>query len=262
MTDPQPSRRNLLVTLPAVGAGLSLPALAAVAAQPGAGGVPEGRLPPKLTKVLEATHSGDQYALPPLPYAYDALEPHIDEQTMRLHHDLHHQGYVDGLNKTVAAMTGDVAEKPMLAGLDRDLSFNYAGHLLHSIFWATMGPGEDGKMGGEPTGPLAEAIDRDLGGFEGFKKLWSNVAGTVKGSGWVMLMFDPVGVRLHVSGAGDHDLFHLPGTFPLLPLDVWEHAYYLKYQNKRGEYVDAFFEVIDWNSVGRLYEMVSAPYRR
>ena len=255
-----PSRRSLLAGLPAAGGVFGLASLAAAqAGQGGMQGMPPA-LPKKLRDVFAGMYDGDRFALPALPYAYDALEPHIDEQTMRLHHDKHHQGYVDGLNKTVADMPGAAGEAAKLGGLDRNLSFNYGGHALHSIFWATMGPGEDGTMGGEPAGPLAEALRRDFGGYDGFVNLWTAVAGTVKGSGWTMLVFDPVSAKLHVTGVADHDLYFLPGTFPLLPLDVWEHAYYLKYQNQRTEYVKAYLNVVDWNAVGALFEMVRAPY--
>lgn len=262
------SRRNVIAGLPAVGlaAGglgtlLSM-ANSAAAQEAGQGeqtGVP--KLPGKLSKVLHSLHDGNAYTLPPLPYAHDALEPVIDALTMELHHGKHHQGYVDGLNKAVERM-GNEEDPTAMGGLARNLSFNYGGHVLHSLFWAVMGPGENGDMGGEPTGQLAEAIDKDLGGFDGFKTLWNATAGTVKGSGWVTLLFDPMAVRLHVAAIGDHDRHVLPGTVPLLPLDIWEHAYYLTYQNRRADYVKAFLEVIDWSVVNALYGMVSAPYRR
>ena len=265
-----PSRRDLVSKLPATaalagGLGGLLAMTRSASAQPadqGGGGVGGGgrpQLPDKLAETLAATYDGGKYALPPLPYVYDALAPTIDRTTMELHHDKHHQGYVDGLNKAVEALA-EGAEGATLAGLQRDLSFNYGGHALHSLFWATMGPDNAGKMGGEPSGKLADAIDKDLGGFDGFKTQWVAVGGTVKGSGWVALMFDPVAARLHIASVGDHDRFLLPGTMPLLPLDVWEHAYYLTYQNRRAEYIKAFIDVIDWTSVGALYEMVSAPY--
>ena len=264
-----PTRRDVLAGLPAaagaVAGGAALLGLTrpAAAQQHGEGhGMPT--LPKKLQDVLSSMHDGSQYTLPALPYAYDAVSEAIDEQTMRLHHDKHHQGYVDGLNKATASLaeiSGD-AEKPMVSGLDRDLSFNYGGHVLHSIFWAIMGPNESGAMGGEPQGNLAEAINSSFGSFDGFKNLWTKQAGVLKGSGWVQLVFDPVGVRLDVIGVGDHDRSFTPGAFPLLPLDLWEHAYYLKYQNEKADYVSAFMNVIDWSSVGALYDMVSAPYRR
>ncbi len=261
-----PSRRDIVSKLPAtaalaggLGGLLAMTRSASAAGQPMGHGGPQ--LPEKLAKTLNATAKDGKYALPPLPYAYDALQPTIDQRTMELHHDKHHQGYVDGLNKTVEAIAKG-AEGATLGGLERDLSFNYGGHALHSLFWATMGPDEQGRMGGDPRGKIADAIQKDFDGFDGFKKQWTSVAGTVKGSGWVALVFDPIAVRLHIASVGDHDRFLMPGVMPLLPLDVWEHAYYLTYQNRRGDYVKAFVDVIDWTSVNALYEMVSAPYQR
>lgn len=273
-----PSRRDVLGGLPlslgaAAGVGSLLAMNHAASAQQdgqqggggGGGGGGEFAQTPmtqKLQKVMSAMYDGNKYTLPPLPYPYDALEPAIDQVTMELHHDKHHQGYVDGLNKTVEALNGTVDDAAKLAGLQRNLSFNYGGHILHSIFWAVMGPGEDGNMGGEPSGRLANAIESDLGGFEQFKQSWLDVAGTVKGSGWVILVFDPVSKKLAIKGVSDHDE-HVPaGTMPILPLDIWEHAYYLSYQNRKGDYVKAFLDVVDWQTVNSLYEMVSAPYRQ
>ncbi len=256
-----PTRRNVLAGLPAVAAGLGAFGVTAAAsaddhAEPG--GMKTHK---KLMSVLSSMHDGSEYTLPPLPYAYDAVSDAIDEQTMRLHHDKHHMGYVTGLNKATAALDEATknADAPLVSGLSRDLSFNYGGHVLHSIFWATMGPCEDGAMGGKPIGALATAIDKSFGSFDGFVTLWTKVAGTVKGSGWVQLVFDPVAVRLNVVGVTDHDLGFTPGAMPLLPLDIWEHAFYLKYQNKKADYVKAHLTVVDWSCVGALYEMVSAP---
>jgi Fe-Mn family superoxide dismutase len=220
-------------------------------------------MPKKLMSVLQSMHDGNEYTLPPLPYAYDAVDAAIDEQTMRLHHDKHHAGYVKNLNEVVKEYANDkYVDGHHVYGLDRGLSFNYGGHVLHSIFWATMGPDENGTMGGEPRGKLAEAMMQSFGSLDGFRTTWSKTAASVKGSGWVQMVFDPVAVSLRIVGVNDHDKGFLPGTFPLLPLDVWEHAYYLRFQNKRAEYVDAFFKVIDWSTVDALYAMVSAPYEK
>ncbi len=219
-------------------------------------------MPTKLMNVLRGMHDGSEYTLPALPYGYDAVSDAIDEQTMRLHHDKHHQGYVDGLNTVMKELSQpNAGDAHHAAGLDRALSFNYAGHVLHSIFWATMGPNEDGASGGEPKGPLGEAVIDSFGSFDTFKTRWMDVAKTVKGSGWVTLLFDPVSTKLCIKGVADHDLFFMPGAFPLLPNDIWEHAFYLKYQNKKADYVKAHLEVVDWSTVNALYEMVSKPYR-
>ncbi|MEM1013040.1 MAG: superoxide dismutase [Planctomycetota bacterium] len=267
-SDSGPTRRDVLSGLPLglaglVGGGAMLGlAQPAGADEPPRGGRP--RMPAKLMRVLTSMHDGSGYTLPPLPYAYDAVDAAIDEETMRLHHTKHHQSYVNGLNTTVAELSEGSAtgDRTLLYGLDRNLSFNYGGHVLHSIFWATMGPDDNGNMGGTPTGDLAAAIDESFGSLDGFKTLWAGAAAAVKGSGWVQLVFDPVAVRLAVVGVNDQDQGFMPGTFPLLPLDVWEHAYYLRYQNRRSAYVENFMKVIDWTSVAALYAMVSAPYRR
>lgn len=215
----------------------------------------------KLEKVLSNVWDGKSYTLPELPYAYDALEPHIDEQTMMLHHDKHHQGYVDGLNSAVKALEeaarSDEVDSARLYGLQRNLSFNYGGHLLHSLFWATMGPGGPGnaEMGGEPVGELKKAIDQAYGSFDSFKSHFAASAGTVKGSGWVMLTFDPVADHVFVKAINEHDSHFGPGQLPILPLDIWEHAFYLKYQNKKAEYIDAWFNVVDWAAADEIYRL-------
>lgn len=202
------------------------------------------------------------YALPKLPYAYDALEPHIDEQTMRLHHDKHHQGYVNGLNTAVAKLkeyaTAGTKDPLVLESLQRNLSFNGGGHLLHTVFWATMAPPKDGNNA--PTGKLAEAIEKSFGSFEGFTSLFKQAAGGVKGSGWAVLAYEPLGDMLMVQSFNEHDCYVVSGSIPLLPLDVWEHAYYLKYQNQRTAYIDAYFNVINWPAVAELYSLHSRAH--
>ena len=197
------------------------------------------------------------YELPPLPYDYNALEPHIDEQTMRIHHDLHHGGYVSKVN---AALEGhaDLAAKrieDLIAGLKSvpdgirtAVRNNGGGHLNHSIFWTTMSP--DG--GGAPSGDLATAIDKAFGSFDKFKDAFSNAAATRFGSGWAWLVKNNDG-SLAVTSTPNQDNPISDGQFPLLGLDVWEHAYYLKYQNKRPDYISAFWNVVDWDAVANRY---------
>ncbi len=190
-----------------------------------------------------------RYELPPLPYAYDALEPHIDEQTMHLHHDLHHKGYVDGLNKALdmldaARQSGDYG---LVKHWEREAAFHGSGHFLHSIFWENMGPGK----GGEPQGALRQQIEKDFGSFEAMKKQFSAAAVAVEGSGWAMLVWEPSASQLEILTAEKHQNLTQWGVVPLLVLDVWEHAYYLKYQNKRAAYVDAFWNVVNWDDVGK-----------
>jgi Fe-Mn family superoxide dismutase len=192
------------------------------------------------------------YELPDLPYGYDALEPHIDARIMELHHDKHHQGYVDGANAALEKLEsmregGDFGDT---RAVKRSLAFNLSGHVNHTVFWENMSP--DG--GGEPGGELADAIEGDFGSVEGCMSDFSAAAKNVEGSGWGMLVYDHVGDRLLVTAAENHQNQHASGATPLLVLDVWEHAYYLQYENNRGEYVDNFWNVVDWDDVARRYD--------
>jgi len=196
-----------------------------------------------------------KHELPPLPYAYDALEPHIDEQTMRLHHDKHHLGYVNGLNKAEeklaeARAAGDFA---MVKHWSREAAFHGSGHFLHAIFWPNMAPAGNGG-GGAPSGALAEQINKDFGSFEAFKAHFTAAAGAVEGSGWALLVWQPVGEKLEVLQSEKHHNLTQWGVVPLLVLDVWEHAYYLKYQNNRGAYVDAWWNVVNWSDVAERFK--------
>ena len=188
-----------------------------------------------------------RYQLPPLPYAYDALEPHIDEQTMHLHHDLHHKGYVDGLNKALdmLAAARESGDFGLVKHWEREAAFHGSGHFLHSIFWENMGP----QKGGEPQGALRQQIDKDFGSFEAMRKQFSAAATAVEGSGWAMLVWEPGAGQLEVLTAEKHQNLTQWGVVPLLVLDVWEHAYYLKYQNRRAAYVEAFWNVVNWDDV-------------
>lgn len=196
-----------------------------------------------------------KHELPPLPYAYDALEPHIDEQTMRLHHDKHHLGYVNGLNKAEeklaeARAAGDFA---MVKHWSREAAFHGSGHFLHAIFWPNMAPAGNGG-GGAPSGALAEQINKDFGSVEAFKAHYSAAANAVEGSGWALLVWQPVGEKLEVLQSEKHHNLTQWGVVPLLVLDVWEHAYYLKYQNNRGAYVEAFWNVVNWSDVAERFK--------
>jgi Fe-Mn family superoxide dismutase len=195
------------------------------------------------------------YEVPPLPYDYAALEPHIDEQTMRLHHDKHHQAYVDRAN---GALEGtDFADKPIeevIANLDalpdniRGVVRNHGGgHLNHSLFWESMSP--DG--GGEPTGALASAIGEGFGSFDAFKEQFEAAGVAQFGSGWAWLVLD--GGALKVTSSANQDNPVTSGQTPLVGNDVWEHAYYLKYNNRRPEYLKAWWNVVDWNKVAERY---------
>ena len=195
------------------------------------------------------------YEVPPLPYDYAALEPHIDEQTMRLHHDKHHQAYVDKAN---AALEGtDFDGKPVeevlqnLSSLpdDKQTAFrnNGGGHANHSLFWESMSP--DG--GGEPSGELADAISAKFGSFDEFKEQFEANGVGQFGSGWTWLVLD--GGELALTKTPNQDSPLLDGQTPLLGNDVWEHAYYLKYQNKRPDYLKAWWNVVNWDKVAERY---------
>lgn len=206
---------------------------------------------------LDGAFKDGEYVLPPLPYAYDALEPHIDQETMTLHHDKHHKAYVEGLNKTLKELAavraaGGEINVSALSGLQEDLSFNASGHFLHCVFWTSMGP----NAGGDPSGDLADAITKSFGSVEAFRAHFGKAAAGVKGSGWAILAYEPVGDSLIVMQVKQHDLQTVAGVVPLLPLDVWEHAYYLKYHNVRAEYVKAWWNVVNWPAVATAYGAV------
>jgi Fe-Mn family superoxide dismutase len=196
------------------------------------------------------------FETPDLPYAYDALEPHVDEATMRVHHDKHHVAYTTKLNGAVEGtdFAGKSAEE-LLQNLDAlpesirtAVRNNGGGHVNHNLFWTVMSP--DG--GGEPAGDLAEAIAGAFGSFEGFKDEFSAAAAGRFGSGWAWLVVGKDG-KLAVTSTPNQDTPLSTGDTPILGLDVWEHAYYLKYQNRRPEYIEAFYNVIDWNQVASNY---------
>lgn len=200
----------------------------------------------------EASDENGGYALPSLPYSYDALEPAIDEQIMRLHHDEHHQGYVDGANEALDQLT-EMRQNDQfddIKSVKRNLSFNVSGHILHSIFWTGMSP--DG--GGKPSDSLADALASDFGSVDAAVAEFCAAAKSVEGSGWGLLVYDHLADRLLVTQAESHNDLAVQGATPLLVLDVWEHAYYLQYTNDRGAYVDAFWDVVDWDAVGSRYE--------
>lgn len=216
-----------------------------------------------LTAALSAAFKDGQYVLPSLPYGYDALEPSIDADTMHLHHDKHHKAYVDGLNKTLKSlgeMRGASGEMNVsaLCGLEEDLSFNAGGHILHTIFWSAMGP----HTGGDPKDAIGDAISKSFGSVDAFKNQFSKAAGAVKGSGWAILAYEPVGDQLLVLQVKQHDLQLAAGVTPLLPLDVWEHAYYLKYKNVRADYVKAWWNVVNWSAVNDTYASARRMYGR
>ena len=192
-----------------------------------------------------------RYTLPELPYDFSALEPHISGQVMELHYAKHHAAYVKSAN-TVLDQLKEAREKldfTRLDALERALAFNLSGHILHSIFWQNMSP--DG--GGALPGPLADAIQRDFGGFYHFQKQLTHVAATIMGSGWAALVWEPLGEQLLITQIYDHQSNLAQGGVPLLVIDAWEHAYYPQYQNRKAEYFDALWKLWNWSDIEQRY---------
>ena len=197
------------------------------------------------------------YELPELPYAYDALEPHISAEIMTLHHDKHHATYVAGANAALEALEAErngEANPDRLRALSKNLAFNLGGHTNHSIFWKNMAP----NAGGNPTGAIAEAIDRDFGSFEGFKKQFTAVANGLQGSGWAVAGYDHVAGRLIIQQMTDQQGNISVDFTPVLMLDMWEHAFYLQYKNVKADYVEAWWNVVNWDDVNERYAKASA----
>jgi Fe-Mn family superoxide dismutase len=233
----QLTRRQLLQSAGAGAAALALSPLSALAVQD------RGQQGP--------------FTLPKLPYAFDALEPHIDAKTMEIHHDRHHKAYVDNLNKAVAGHP-DLANKrigQILRQIDTvpqairtAVRNNGGGHYNHSMFWVIMGP----KAGGQPKGELAKAIETAFGSFDEFQKQFTNSAMTRFGSGWAWLIHNHG--KLAIESTANQDCPLMKGQVPIIGIDVWEHAYYLKYQNKRADYVKAWWSVVNWDHAAERYQ--------
>ncbi|MBE3570734.1 MAG: superoxide dismutase [Bacillales bacterium] len=192
-----------------------------------------------------------KHVLPPLPYAYNALEPYISEEIMRLHHTKHHQSYVDGLN-TAEEKLRDARRRnhfDLIKHWEREAAFHGSGHYVHTIFWEIMNP----RGGGKPKGELLAQIEKDFGSYELFKKHFSEAAKKVEGVGWAILVWAPRSRRLEILQAERHQFLTQWDTIPLLVLDVWEHAYYLQYKNDRGKYVDQWWNVVYWPNVEKRF---------
>ena len=196
-----------------------------------------------------------KHELPSLPYAYNALEPHIDAMTMEIHYSKHHKAYVDGLNKaeTELAKARASGDFSMIQHWSKQAAFHGGGHFLHSLFWRIMAPAGKGG-GGEPSGKLADKIKEDFGSFDAFKKQFSAAAGAVEGSGWGLLHYRASDKRLIIGQAENQHKLSSWGVMPIMGIDVWEHAYYLKYQNKRADYIAAWWNVVNWGEVGKNLE--------
>ena len=192
------------------------------------------------------------YELPALRYDYAALEPHYSAHTLELHHDKHHAAYVKGVNEALdklgaARASGDLSA---IVGLEKTLAFNLSGHVLHSLFWLNLSP----NGGGRPEGELAAAIDEYFGSFDAFRNQLSEAAGTVQGSGWGALSWEPLGQRLYIEQIYDHQGNTGQSGVPLLVIDAWEHAYYLQYENRRPEYIAALWNIVNWDDVSERFD--------
>ena len=199
-----------------------------------------------------------EFTLPPLPYAYDALSEYIDAETMTLHHDKHHASYVENLNEAIALHPelGGMTIEELLSNLDEipediqtTVRNNGGGHANHTMFWSIMTP----DSSGEPTGAIAEAIDDTFGDFETFQQEFNDAGKNQFGSGWAWLILDSDG-NLAVTNTANQDSPISDGSYPIMGNDVWEHAYYLKYQNKRADYLDAWWNVVNWDEVNQRFE--------
>ncbi len=195
------------------------------------------------------------HSLPPLPYSYDALEPYISEEIMRLHHTKHHQSYVDGLNKAERMMANarNTGDFELIKHWEREAAFHGSGHYLHTIFWNVMSP----RPKSMPTGKLLARINQDFSSFEAFKKHFTEAANKVEGVGWAILVWSPRSHRLEILQSERHQLMTQWDTIPLLVLDVWEHAYYLQYKNVKEDYVKNWWNVVNWAEVENRFNEAS-----
>jgi superoxide dismutase, Fe-Mn family len=195
------------------------------------------------------------HKLPPLPYSYDALEPHINREIMKLHHQKHHQSYVDGLNKAEKEMqkARSTHKFDLIKHWEREAAFNGAGHYLHTIFWNNMRP----NGVGQPSGELLQTINQSFGNFNQFKNHFSEAANAVEGGGWAILVWSPRSGRLEILQAEKHQNLSQWDVVPLLALDVWEHAYYLQYKNERKKYIENWWNVVNWRDVENRFNQAS-----
>lgn len=196
-----------------------------------------------------------KHVLPPLPYPYNSLEPYISRETMMLHHNEHHQSYVDGLNRAEQSLyeARKKGDYRFIKHWEREKAFNGSGHYLHTIFWNNLSR----NGGGEPTGRLQQQINQDFGSFLKFKEHFTEAAKNIEGVGWVILVWSPRAHHLEILQTEKHQLFTQWDTIPLLVLDMWEHAYYLQYKTKKNDYVQNFWRIINWRDVSERFERAS-----
>ena len=209
----------------------------------------------EMQKAMISGFMDGAYVLPELPYAYDALEPVLNKETLTIHHDRHHAGYVKGVNKAVgelekARQSGDYS---LIKHWSRELAFHGSGHVLHTLYWNSMSAEKS-----SPEGKLAGAIDADFGSFEAFKNQFISATSAVEASGWGVLAYEMLSGRLIVLQAERHQDLTIWGAYPLVVCDVWEHAYYLQYQNNRGDYVKKVFDIINWKWASGVYDRLTS----
>jgi superoxide dismutase, Fe-Mn family len=193
-----------------------------------------------------------KYVLPEIPFGYGALEPHISGRTMELHHGRHHAAYVKKANETLERLdeARELRSYDRIPYLERSLAFNLSGHVLHSVFWRCLMP----KGGGKPGGELERQIDQDFGNFDAFKRQMTEVAGSIMGSGWSALVWEPFGQRLLVTQIYDHQSNLAQAGIPLLVIDAWEHAYYLQYENRKADFFEAVWNLWNWPDIAKRFE--------
>jgi len=192
-----------------------------------------------------------KYTLTELPYAYDALQPHLSQETMELHHDKHHAAYVTGANETIERL--DAAEPWQVAGLLKSLAFNVSGHALHTLFWDSMSP----EMEQQPTGALAEAIDACFGSIDKYLERFKSALTTIQGSGWALLVWEPIAAQLQVVQVQNHESSLVVGATPILAADGWEHAYYVDYRNDKASWADSFTQMTNWTGAANRFEALA-----
>lgn len=248
------TRRDAAFALGALGLAVTAPALAQGDPAKGAPAAGKKHVFPDMDALGWDSAKGE-YVLPKLAHPYNAFEPHIDAQTMEIHHTKHHAAYVAGLNKAMAEMAkirkgeGDAS---LIKHWERELAFHGGGHINHCLFWITLAPTNAG-LSGKPSEALLRQIERDFGAWDAFVAHFNAAANAVEGGGWAWLMWEPVSRRLIVSQMEKQQNLCVTGARPILGLDVWEHAYYLRYQNKRADYVKAWWNIVNWPAVDELF---------
>ena len=200
------------------------------------------------------------YALPDLPYDYAALEPHISGHVMELHHDKHHAAYVNGANETLEKLqaVGASCDFATISMLERDLAFHVSGHVLHSVLWTNLSPDSAGQP--DPSSALVSVLDDTFGGFDRFRSQMTEAATKVQGSGWAVASWEPVAGRIVLQQVHDHQGNHAQGTVPLLAIDAWEHAFYLQYENRKAEFFEALWNIVNWSDVQARFDQARQPH--